>query len=112
MTALFAYTFFVWVELIGFDNAKPDFGVAALIAGDDPPETDSSDPTGTLVESDGVSLLPVAAVPGLYYQAAWGDSLDNLTTGAKVQATTDTLYLGVIKQTGTSGFYKVTVSEQ
>ena len=27
MTALFAYTFFVWVELIGFDNAKPDFGV-------------------------------------------------------------------------------------
>ena len=27
MTALFPYTFFVWVELIGFDNAKPDFGV-------------------------------------------------------------------------------------
>ena len=27
MTALFAYTFFVWVELIGFDNTKPDFGV-------------------------------------------------------------------------------------
>ena len=22
-----AYTFFVWVELIGFDNAKPDYGV-------------------------------------------------------------------------------------
>ena len=104
----------------------PTFGAAALVAGDDPPETDSSDPTGTLVESDGVTLstqpwpnddeeigaLPVAAVPGLFYQAAWGDSLDNLTTGAKVQATTDTLYLGVIKQTGTSGFYKVTVSEQ
>ena len=104
----------------------PMFGAAAIIAGDNPPETDSSDPTGTLVESDGVALstqpwanddeeigaLPVAAVPGLYYQAAWGDSLDNLTTGAKVQATTDTLYLGVIKQTGTSGFYKVTVSEQ
>ena len=104
----------------------PTFGAAALVADDDPPETDSSDPTGTLVESDGVTLstqpwpnddeeigaLPVAAVPGLYYQAAWGDSLDNLTTGAKVQATTDTLYLGVIKQTGTSGFYKVTVSER
>ena len=27
MTALLAYAFFVWVELIGFDNAKPDFGV-------------------------------------------------------------------------------------
>ncbi len=105
---------------------KPTFGAAAIIAGDNPPEADSSDPTGTLVESDGVTLstqpwtnndeeigaLPVAAVPGLYYQAAWGDSLDNLTTGAKVQATTDTLYLGVIKQTGTSGFYKVTVSER
>ena len=104
----------------------PTFGAAALVAGDNPPEADSSDPTGTLVESDGVTLstqpwtnndeeicaLPVAAVPGLYYQAAWGDSLNNLTTGAKVQATTDTLYLGVIKQTGTSGFYKVTVSEQ
>ncbi len=104
----------------------PTFGAAALVAGDDPPETDSSDPTGTLVESDGVTLstqpwpnddeeigaLSVAAVPGLYYQAAWGGSLDNLTTGEKAQATTDTLYLGVIKQTGTSGFYKVTVSEQ
>ena len=104
----------------------PTFGVAAIVVGEDPPATDSSDPTGTLVESDGVVLstqpwanddeqigaLPVAAVPGLYYQAAWGDSLDNLTTGIKVQATTDTLYLGVIKQIGTSGFYKVTVSEQ
>lgn len=104
----------------------PTFGAAAIVAGDDPPDADSSDPTGTLVESDGVTLstqpwpnddeeigaLPVAAVPGLFYRAAWGDSLDNLTTGAKVQATTDTLYLGVIKQTGTSGFYKVTVSEQ
>ena len=66
------------------------------------------------VAKDGevVGALPIKTYPGLYYQAAWGDSLDNLTTGAKVQATTDTLYLGVIKQTGTSGFYKVTVSEQ
>ena len=37
--------------------------------------------------------------------------MKNLTTGTKVQATTDTLYLGVIKQTGSIGFYKVTVSE-
>ncbi len=104
----------------------PTFGAAAIVAGDNSPEADSSDPTGTLVESDGVALstlpwanddeqigaLPVAAVPGLYYKAAWGDDLDDLTVGAKVQATTDTLYLGVIKQTGTSGFYKVTVSER
>ena len=27
MTSFFAFTLFVWVELIGFDNAKPDFGV-------------------------------------------------------------------------------------
>ncbi|MBR3923975.1 MAG: hypothetical protein IKJ45_12730, partial [Kiritimatiellae bacterium] len=27
MTTLFAYMFFVWVELIGFDNSKADFGV-------------------------------------------------------------------------------------
>lgn len=90
----------------------PTFGVAVIVADDSPPEADSCDPTGTLVESDGDALLPVAAVPGLYYQAAWGDNLNNLTVGAKVQATTDTLYLGVIKQTGSSGFYKVTVSEQ
>ena len=67
--------------------------------------------TGTLVESDGVVLLPVAAVPELCYQAAWGDDLGNLAIGAKVQATTDTLYLGVIKQMGTGGFYKVWVSD-
>ena len=104
----------------------PTFGAAAVVADDDSPEADPSDPTGTLVEIDGVALatqprandneeigaLPVAAVPGLYYQAAWGDSLDNLTIGAKVQATTGTLYLGVIRQTGTSGFYKVSVSRQ
>ena len=31
MTSLLAYTFFVWVELIGFDNAKPDFGVGEYL---------------------------------------------------------------------------------
>jgi len=38
--------------------------------------------------------------------------LGNMTQGAKVQATGDTLYLGVIKQTGSSGFYRVIVTEQ
>ena len=31
MTALFAYVFFVWMELIGFDNTKPDFGVGEYL---------------------------------------------------------------------------------
>ena len=31
MTAFFAYVFFVWMELIGFDNTKPDFGVAEYL---------------------------------------------------------------------------------
>ena len=35
-----------------------------------------------------------------------------MTQGEKVQATGDTLYLGVIKQKGNKGFYKITVSEQ
>lgn len=105
---------------------KPAFG-AAVVAVDGRPSTpDGSDPTGALVvvdeselasipvamDDEEVGALSVAAVPGLYYQAAWGDNLDSLTTGTTVQATTDTLYLGVIKQTGTSGFYKVTVKEQ
>ncbi len=104
----------------------PTFG-AAVVAVDGRPSTpDGSDPTGALVvvdeselasipvamDDEEVGALPVAAVPGLYYQAAWGDNLDSLTTGTTVQATTDTLYLGVIKQMGTSGFYKVTVKEQ
>ena len=88
--------------------------------------TDISDPSGALVAVEGqelaakptakdgetVGALPIFAVPGLYYQAAWGDDLGNLTSGEKVQATTDTLYLGVIKQMGDKGFYRVTVSEQ
>ena len=59
-----------------------------------------------------VSALPVKAVKGLYYQASWGSDLSNMRQGEKVQATGDTLYLGVIKQQATQGFYKVTVSEQ
>jgi len=52
------------------------------------------------------------AVKGLWYQASWWSDLNNMTQGAKVQATGDELYLGVIKQTGNSGFYKVSVSEK
>ena len=59
-----------------------------------------------------VGALPVKTYEGLYYQAAWGDDLDTMTQGEKVQATGDTLYLGVIKQKGGKGFYKITVSEQ
>ena len=59
-----------------------------------------------------VGALPVKAYEGLYYQAAWGDDLGAMTQGEKVQATGDTLYLGVIKQTGNKGFYRITVSEQ
>ncbi len=58
-----------------------------------------------------VGALPVKTYEGLYYQAAWGDDLDTMTQGEKVQATGDTLYLGVIKQKGSKGFYKITVSE-
>ena len=59
-----------------------------------------------------IGAISVETIPGLYYQASWGDDLGNLSVGEKVLARTDTLYLGVIKQTGKSGFYKVTVSEQ
>ena len=59
-----------------------------------------------------VGALPVKTYEGLYYQAAWGDDLGTMTQGEKVQATGDTLYLGVIKQKGGKGFYKITVSEQ
>ena len=110
---------------------SPLFGVSAIITDDKHPNADTSDPTSSLVEIDDffinnfflstypetnggevVGALPVAAVPGLYYQAAWGEGIRNLTVGSKVQATADTLYLGVIKQTGASGFYKVIVSQQ
>lgn len=61
---------------------------------------------------ESIGALPLDAVIGLYYQAAWGNDVGNLTTGEKVQATTNgILYLGVIKQTGDRGFYRVNVSE-
>lgn len=67
------------------------------------PETD---------EGDELAAIAVHTVPGLFYQASWGSELGCLSAGQKVQATGDTLYLGVIKQTGSSGFYKVTVSDR
>ena len=50
--------------------------------------------------------------PGLFYRAAWGDALDALVEGEKVKAEGDSLYLGVVRQTGQSGFYKVYASEE
>ena len=110
---------------------SPLLGVAAIVTDDNSPNADTSDPTGTLVKIDDIFInnfflstypetnsdeevgaLPVNAVPGLYYQAAWGNDIKNLTVGSKVQATANTLYLGVVKQNGTCGFYKVTVSER
>lgn len=89
--------------------------------------SDESDPSGFLVTGDVevcgmpehwdeldwelIGILPVKTTKGLYYRAEWGASLDSLGRGEKVQATGNCLYLGVIKQTGPSGFYKVTVSD-
>jgi hypothetical protein len=56
--------------------------------------------------------LPVKTYPGLWYRASWGNALDDLSPGAKAQATGDVLYLGVIRQDGTQGFYRMTVSEE
>ena len=56
--------------------------------------------------------LPVNAVPGLWYQASWGPRLDAMTEGVKVQATSETLYLGVVRQNGTSGFYGIKVMDK
>ena len=101
---------------------EPVFGAAA----EDAAARDAGDPTGALVEvaddkieakpaakvGETVGALPVKTYAGLWYQAAWGDGLDSLTPGEKVKGTGETLYLGVIRQTGEKGFYKVTVSEK
>ncbi|MDO5312306.1 MAG: leucine-rich repeat protein [bacterium] len=104
-----------------FRLKTPEIGVSAD-EGD--VERDPDDPSGTLVKVSGfkraatphteygesVGTLPVKTVRGLWYQVSWGADLQNMTQGVKVQATGNTLYLGVIKQTGTSGFYKLSVS--
>lgn len=88
-------------------------------------DKDNDDPSGVLAnveleeiesrptpdEGEDIGALPVKTYPGLWYQAAWGDDLVGLTEGDKVQATGDSLYLGVIKQKGPKGFYRLTVSE-
>ena len=103
--------------------AIPQMGAAAVPDG---AGMDAADPMGILVDADKVELaaeptpeegetvgaLPVKTYPGLYYQAAWGGDLGGMTSGAKVKATGDSLCLGVIKQTGDRGFYKVSVSEE
>ena len=59
-----------------------------------------------------LGALPVKTVRGLWYRASWGEDLHSLTAGDKVQATGQALYLGVIRQTGPSGFYRLQVSER
>lgn len=102
---------------------KPEIGYAV---GEDDASSDDNDLSGVLVEvaeekisakptvGDGeeVGALPVKAVRGLYYQAAWGDDLRELHPGEKVQAKDGQLYLGVIKQDGDRGFYRLSVSEK
>lgn len=72
----------------------------------------SARPTPKAEACEEVGALPVKTYPGLFYQASWGDDLSGLTLGEKVQATGESLYLGVIKQTGDKGFYKVSVNEK
>ena len=88
-------------------------------------ELDASDPSGMLVKvaesaisakpesvaGESIGALPVQTYEGLTYQVAWGNDLADMTPGAEVAGTGGTLYLGVIKQTGQSGFYKVSVRE-
>ena len=102
----------------------PAFG-AAVELDESEAQKDESDPSGALVAVDDdkivakptddeavLGALPVKTYEGLTYQAAWGDDLEHLTQGTKVDGTGGTIYLGVIRQTGSKGFYKLTVSEQ
>ena len=100
---------------------KADVNVAVGTALKDP-----DDKSGFLVVSGLVSVagepdlsagetlgaLPVNAVPGLWYQASWGADIGDMTDGVKVQATSETLYLGVVRQNGTSGFYGIKVTDK
>ncbi len=72
------------------------------------PDTSAPDPE----KHEEVGALPVKMYPGLYYQASWGDDLNNLTQGAKFRADGVQTHIGVIKQTGSRGFYKISVSER
>lgn len=99
--------------------------VLGLPDGESEASQDTSDPAGVLAnvpeskisakptakDDESVGALPVKTYSGLFYQASWGDDLGNMKSGDKIQATGDSLYLGVIKQTGDKGFYKLSVSE-
>ena len=74
------------------------------------PEPDVSDPDPEKREE--VGALPIKMYPGLYYQASWGDDLNAMTQGVKFRADGVQTHIGVIKQTGTRGFYKISVSER
>ena len=69
-------------------------------------------PTPDTSKDEAVGALPVKMYPGLYYQAAWGNNLTNLTSGVKFRADGSTTHIGVIRQAGPRGFYKVFASEQ
>ena len=104
--------------------AAPVVGVMPEELEDAPKDDD--DPSGALVVVDAarisarpqpksgetVGALPVKSYEGLYYRAAWGGDLTDLAPGEKVKATGSSLYLGVIKQNGAKGYYKLTVSEK
>ena len=106
----------VGAEATEQEVAKVEGDATGMLADVPVEELSTEEPTPTAEEEAAgttvVSALPVKAVKGLYYQASWGSDLSNMRQGEKVQATGDTLYLGVIKQQATQGFYKVTVSEQ
>ena len=59
-----------------------------------------------------VGALPVRMYKGLWYQASWGDDLNALTPGTKFQADGTQTHIGVIKQKGSKGFYRLNVSEK
>ena len=59
-----------------------------------------------------VGALPVKMHKGLWYQASWGDDLNNLTPGVKFRADGVQTHIGVIKQIGSCGFYKISVFEK
>ena len=126
-----------WIDVTaGYDIALAGGVITVRLAApaigvpDDETPKDPDDKSGFLVDPDEVAVdaaptpdaalgeslgaLPVRAVRGLWYRASWGDRLENMTEGEKVQATSynSYLYLGVIRQIGTGGFYKVTVSEK
>ena len=91
----------------GFLDDVDDIDVGKIAA---MPEPDVSDPDPEKREE--VGALPVKMYPGLYYQASWGNDLNNLTPGEKFQANGTQTHIGVIKQTGSRCFYKISVSEE